>query len=254
MTDQCNAKLFEEWCLGYSGCGGGDLGSPENPSIWVCGIEWGVGYTPESLRSSINKCDVKAPPQGYDDWQDNLSYIFNWQTMKLLSVIDGGYVKDYKEFAKTVRPFILGSRGYFKMNLYPIAFKDTSHSRWLEEFSVITGFPTKSDYLVWSNNYRLPKIRERAKNSKPKLIICFGKTYLEQFKKAFLDEGSSINHEIIEGKEMFWGENLQGSLVVVIPFMVNRYGLTRNLAIQSFGERIRDLLTAVHWALRDKAA
>lgn len=56
--------------------------------------------------------------------------------MKFLSAIDGGRVKDYKEFARIVMPFVRGGRGYFKMNLHPIGFKDTSHGRWLEEFQV----------------------------------------------------------------------------------------------------------------------
>jgi hypothetical protein len=254
MTDQRDANLFKEWCTGYSGCDGGDLGSPESPSAWVCGIEWGGGQTPKSLLSNISE-DVRTPPQGYDNWQDNLSYIFNWQTMKLLSAIDGGSVKDYKEFSERVMPFVRGGCGYFKMNLHPIGFKDTSHGRWLGEFASITGFATKSDYLAWSTDYRLPQIRKWAENSKPKLILCLGKTYLPQFKRAFLDDDSIINQEIIEGKEMFWGANLQGSLVVVVPFMVNRNGLTRNVAIQSFGERIKDLLTRQSTrTLRDKAA
>ena len=175
--------------------------------------------------------------------------------MKLLSAIDGGRVKDYKEFAQRVMPFVRGGRGYFKMNLHPIGFKDTSHGRWLEEFSGITGFATKSDYLAWSTDYRLPQIRKWAENSKPKLILCLGKTYLPQFTRAFLDDDSIVNQETIEGKEMFWGENRQGSLVVVIPFMVNRNGLTRNIAIQSFGEKIKYLLTRQSTrTLRDKAA
>jgi hypothetical protein len=252
MSNQRNANLFKEWCASYSGCDGGDMGSPENPSIWVCGIEWGGGHTPESLLSDITK-DVRTPPQGYDNWQDNLSYIFNWQTIKLLSAIDGGHVRDYKEFAERVMPFVQGGSGYFKMNLHPIGFKDTSHGRWSEEFSGITGFPTKSDYIAWSKDYRLPQMRKWAENSKPKLILCLGKTYCEQFKKAFLDDDSIVNSEIIENKEMSWGENLHGSLVVVIPFMVNRNGLTRNVAIQSFGERIKNLLTQQSTqTLRDK--
>ena len=243
MKNKVEANLFKEWCIGYSGCDGGDIGCLENPSIWVCGIEWGGGHTPDALISNIRE-NVKTPPQGYENWQDNLSYIFNWQTMKLLSVIDGGIVNNYKEFSERVKPFVYGSRGYFKMNLHPIAFKDTSHSRWLGEFSNITGFATKSDYLAWSTDNRLPQIRKWAENSRPKLIICLGKTYISQFKSAFLDNDSVINKEVIEDKEMFWSSNKHGSLVVVIPFMVNRNGLTKNIAIQCFGERIKNLLTS----------
>lgn len=241
MTNQDSTNLFKEWCIGYSGCDGGDIGSPESPSIWVCGIEWGGGDTPKSLSSSITD-DVKTPPLGYDKWQTNLSYIFNWQIVKLLSAINGGHVSEYKEFAEQIMPFTNGANGYFKLNLHPISFKDTSYDRWSTEFSHISGFPTKIDYLTWSTNQRLPQMRKWAEQSKPKLILCLGKTYLPQFSKAFLDENSVINQEIIENKEMYWSKNLDGSLVVVIPFMVNRNGLTRNVAIQCFGERIKDLM------------
>lgn len=243
MTRQNNEKSFQKWCMGYSGCDGGDFGDPEARSTWVCGIEWGGGHTAESLLLNIDE-DVTTPPLGYDNWQYNLSYIFNWQTMKLLSAIDGYSVKDYKEFSQRIMPFVIGAHGYFKMNLYPIGFRDTSHSRWHSMFSEITGFDTKTDYLEWCSENRLPQIRKWAEKSKPKLILCLGKTYLHQFKRAFLEEDSLINQEIIEGKEMFWSVNLQGSLVVIIPFMVNRNGLTRNVAIQNFGERISNLLTS----------
>ena len=235
------SNKFETWALGYSGCDGGDIGDSSSPSTWVCGIEWGGGHTPEGLTAHMEE-DVMRPPSGYTVWTENLAYIFNWQVMKLLTVINAGTVSEYKRFAETVQPFVEGRHGYFKMNLHPIGFKDTSHDKWLREFASITGLPTKSDYLTWCTDYRLPQIRKWAENSKPKLILCLGKTYLPQFKRAFLDD-SIINHEIIEGKELFWGENLQGSLVVIVPFMVNRNGLTRNVAIQSFGERIKDLLT-----------
>ncbi|WP_260951748.1 hypothetical protein [Campylobacter sp. RM16187] len=36
-------EYFKKWALGFSGCDGGDIGSPENPSAWLCGIEWGEG-------------------------------------------------------------------------------------------------------------------------------------------------------------------------------------------------------------------
>ena len=69
-----------------------------------------------------------------------------------------------------------------------------------------------------------------------------GKTYASQFKIAFLDKDSSLNREIIEEKEMFWARNQQDCLVVIVPFMVNRNGLTKNIAIQNFGARIRQLI------------
>jgi hypothetical protein len=158
-------KKFEKWALGYSGCDGGGIGSPSSPGTWVCGIEWGGGHTPEALVTHMEE-DVSSPPRGYSDWTENLAYIFNWQVMKLLSAINGGSVSDYKKFAETVKPFIDGSPNYFKMNLYPIGFKDTSYARWHDNFSHITGFQSKADYLSWCSTFRFPEIRKWAKSER----------------------------------------------------------------------------------------
>lgn len=237
------SREFENWGLRYSGCDGGDIGSPTNPAIWVCGIEWGGGHTPESLASHMGE-DVNQPPRGYADWKENLAYIFNWQVMKILSVLDGGITSEYKRFAERAQPFVEGGRGYFKMNLYPIGFKDTSHIRWHDNFSTITGFQSKADYLAWCSAFRFPRMRKWAEQAAPKLILCLGKTYIKEFRSAFYDEGSELTHEVIDDRDLFWGVNSQGSVVAVIPFMVNRNGLVKNASIQRFGERISQLLTS----------
>lgn len=234
---------FEKWGLGYSGCDGGDIGSQTSPAIWVCGIEWGGGHTPEALATHIEE-DVSQPPKGYDDWKENLAYIFNWQVMKILSVINGGSVSGYKDFAERVQPFVKGRDGYFKMNLYPIGFKDTSHARWHDKFSVITGLQTKTDYLDWCSARRFPQIRKWSEQAIPKLILCLGKAYIQDFRSAFQDEGCDFTHEVIDGRDLYWSVNKQGSLVVVVPFMVNRNGLVKNVSIEKFGKRISLLLTS----------
>lgn len=233
---------FEKWGLGYSGCDGGDIGSPENPSIWVCGIEWGGGHSPEGLESHMNE-DSSHPPGGYEVWTDNLAYIFNWQVMKLLTAINGNNVSEYKKFAEHVQPFVLGRKGYFKMNLYPIGFKDTSQDRWHSRFAEITGFESKSDYLDWCSKCRFPQIRRWAEQLKPKLIICLGKTYLNEFKAAFHEVGAVLDHESIDERDIFWGFNTQGTLIVILPFMVNRNGLIKNTSIQKAGGRIAQIIT-----------
>lgn len=232
---------FKEWCLGYSGCDGGDIGSQDNPSVWVCGIEWGGGHTPENIMSDIDE-DSTEPPCLYDDWQENVKVPYNRQAMKLLSAISEKSVSEYANFAERVQPFIIGSKGYFKMNLYPIAFKDTNHERWSNEFSAITGFSTKSQYHDWCAKHRFPQMRQWAKTSKPKLIICLGKTYRPKFEAAFFDVGQALIQEDIDDRVLAWGRNSDNSLVVVIPFMLNPYGLTRDSTIQKFGTRIAELL------------
>lgn len=234
-----NSK-FEKWATGYSGCDGGDFGEIGSRSVWVCGLEWGGGHDAADLAAELDS-DVSVPPQGYPEAAENLTCIFNRQTMKLLTAIDGHQVESYEKFALETKPFVTGSTGYFKMNLCPIAFKDTNHELWKAEFKDITGFGIKSQYLDWCRAVRFPTIRSWSSAAKPKLVICFGKTYLEDFKTAFLDSESSINTENILKKELTWSINKDGTLVVISPFPVNRYGLNSNKLIQAFGDRIREL-------------
>lgn len=234
------SSQFEQWALGYSGCDGGDIGSAGARSVWVCGIEWGGGHTPEALREQIGEI-VDIPRGGYDDWKENISYIFNWQAMKLLTVINGFELSTYKQFASDTKPFVQGASGYFKMNLYPIAFRNTSREHWLRDFAEITGFSTKDEYVAWCNERRLPKISEWASAHAPKMIICLGKTFRNQFGSAFLVGQDDWRTELIDGLELSWAINSGGALVFVLPFMVNRNGLVRNSSIKKFGEMMSQI-------------
>lgn len=243
---------FDKWATGFSGCDGGDIGSPQNPSVWFCGIEWGGGHPAdeEKLRDIFSE-DVRMPAEGYTDdddddgepaWKHNIAYIFNWQAMKLLAAINGEHVSIYKSFAEKLKPFVKNESGYYKMNLYPFAFRNTSHQLWQEGFAKATGIQSKQDYLDWIRAHRLPVMKTWAVTYAPRLILCTGITYLNDFRSAFVDDGLMLNHEMIDDRELHWVVNKNETIVIVIPFMVNRNGLTRNISIQKFGERIRELL------------
>lgn len=231
---------FAKWGLGFSGCDGGDIGSSENPSVWICGLEWGGGHDCEGLVRELS-FSASLPPEGYDSWKENVSYIFNWQVMKLLAVMNGLLVSQYKQFAEKVKPFVAGEKGYFKMNLYPIGFRNTSAEHWQEGFSKITGFSSKAEYLAWANDSRLAKISEWSKAYSPEMVICLGKNYRHEFGSAFGVPSSAWSQELIDEKEISWAVNNFGTLICVLPFMVNRNGLVRNASIQKFGERISQL-------------
>ena len=240
--------MFSKWATGYSGCDGGDIGSPQNKCIWFCGIEWGGGHPPDEQKlQEIFSEDVGKPPEGYTDdddkpaWKHNLEFIFNWQAMKLLAAINGQLVTSYKLFAENTRPFVKDEKGYYKLNLYPLAFKDTSHQLWEEGFAKATGIQNKQSYLEWIRSNRFPVMKAWVESSMPSLIVCVGITYLQDFASAFVDDSLSFNQEIIDDRKFNWVVTQKGTLVVVIPFMVNRYGLTRNDSIQRFGDRIREL-------------
>jgi hypothetical protein len=239
------SQNFADWALSFSGCDGGDIGSAENKSIWFCGIEWGGGHKNDKDElNAMFSSPVVNPGEGYDSWRENLAYRFNWQAMKLLSALDGLSVKDYKNFAETKKPFTQGEKGYFKMNLFPLAFKDTSNALWGDGFSEATGFLTKNDYKAWIIKERAKKMREWVFLFNPRVIICTGISYAKEFQTAFMDRDLD-NVEIIEGQELRWGVNSNNTFVFVTPFMVNRYGLTRDSSIQLFGERMRNIVSSL---------
>ena len=88
-----------------------------------------------------------------------------------------------------------------------------------------------------------PTHAQWAARARPKLILCLGKSYRDDFQMAFHDKNSTFTHDPpIDGHDLWWCVNAEGTLVAVIPFMVNRYGLTRNESIQKFGDRIAKLM------------
>lgn len=235
-------REFKDWGLGYSGCDGGDLGSPNTPSIWVCGIEWGGGHGVDGLTRELGE-DRSEAPQGYDDWEHNLAYPFNRNVLKILAAIEGQNVDEYAKFAETVKPFTAGSSGYFKMNLYPIGFKNTDPAHWVDEFAGLTGFESKDQYVEWCREERFPQIRNWARSAKPKLVLGLGKTYLDDFKTAFLDPDTTMTVENAgQEEEIHWGKNSEGTLLVVTRFPMNSHGLVSNEAIGKVGARISALV------------
>lgn len=241
-----NATAFQAWCLGYSGCVGGDVGSPSGPSIWVCGIEPGGvrSITAPALECAIHTEDRSRPAPGYEDWRTDVAHSFNRRIMKLLAAFHGEPVAGYRTFAQTRQPFVRGGRGFFKMNLYPVGFADTNVRRWDMGFAGVTGFARKADYLSWCDDHRLPILRRWAEASRPSLIVCLGKSYRLKFQTAFMEEEAGLAHEMLRGKQLSWGINGQGTVVAIVPFMTSASGLQSDVAIQAFGDRLREVVAA----------
>lgn len=113
---------------------------------------------------------------------------------------------------------------------------------WESGFAKATGLVNKQEYISWIRLHRFPFLKSWADIHAPKLIVCVGKSYITDYSIAFVDQGLIFNCEEIDNRELNWVVNNNGTLVVVIPFMVNRNGLTRNVSIQKFGDRIGEIL------------
>ncbi|WP_314368398.1 hypothetical protein [Neisseria cinerea] len=236
-------KQNHDWLRDFHGCDGGDIGSPEKPSVWVCGIEWGGGHTVENLRQIAAEPYTGDTEFGFGDWQECVAYPYNISVCKLLCALNGGQVENYRRFAEEVQPFVhKADSGYFKMNLYPIAFKNTDASLWQQEFSEITGFADKQEYVNFCNKYRFAQMNQWAEQCRPRLIIGFGTSYDKEFNVAFSDGLSGFRQEEIVGKKLKWKRNQNDTLLAVLPFPSGSHGLNSNESLQKFGERLAELL------------
>ena len=83
---------------------------------------------------------------------------------------------------------------------------------------------------------------EQACDEIAKLTKDRGEVLKDDFFQAYCDSESKINLETIDDRGISWCINSNGTLVVVLPFMVNRNGLVKNESIQKVGERISELL------------
>lgn len=231
---------FTKWVSSFSGFDGGDIGSPSSPSIWVCGIEWGGDVSYEWLREELDHGQELSPPPGYEEPEHNLGYVYNRNTAKLLAAINGLTAADYEHFALQEKPFTTGQNGYFKLNLYPLPFKNTSPDRWAIWLHELTDISSKDEYMDICRKYRFPFLRELKQKHKPKLVICFGKNYKNDFSSALGGDGIDIKEETIGDRNLYWFSSDEG-IIAICPFPTSQYGLNSNELIDSFGKRIKDL-------------
>lgn len=233
---------FKRWALNFGSCDGGDIGSPKNPSIWLCGLEWGGGFKEEELQNIFKNNDLKIPAI-YEDCKENLKYQFNIKAIKLLAAINGE--ENHVKFNETFKPFSRGGKGYFKMNLYPLSFKDTNHNRWTEAISKETGFKDKDEYIKWIRLNRFPIFSSWAKEYRPKIIICTGISYKDDFIVAFGDQNTQLQERNFKDyKKFFYFKNSYGALVVIIYFLGGRHGLKSDEEIRRTGKEIAKIYEA----------
>lgn len=232
--------MDKNWILDFSGCDGGTIGSSDTPAIWVCGIEWGGGMTSNQLKDYINDNWYKKPDFGYNEKGVQDFYRYNMVLYKLLGVMQGYSIKDYKKFVEKEMPFLEnGHSSYFKMNLYPIAFKKTNHAYWTKEIAEVSGFQTKNDYLQWCHNNRFPVMQQWVQEYAPKLIICFGKTYAHEFNLAFSDNNMEFTNETVGDLLLQWKKNDNGTIIAVLPFPnAPNKGLKSHVNIEAMGKRL----------------
>lgn len=71
----------------------------------------------------------------------------------------------------------------FKLNLFPLKAREVSN--WNKTHSDITGCTLKKEYYGKCIEKRFPLLRRLTEAAKPKVIVCIGKTFTDEFMLAF---------------------------------------------------------------------
>ena len=229
--DFCKEAL-EKFC----GCDNSEIeaGSLQQPAIWLFGLEHGTYKSKHdenvNTREELDDEDYSIETQ--------LKWPYNQKAFKLLAAMRKEYgVKKYKEFAEDNQPFVKGTPGFFKGNLYP--FPCHKFSKWPETAHTDTGFSTKEEYLQWCKEHRLPKIKSWVEEYGPKLFIGVGISNRNEFSLAVFGELVEFGEkEIIvkaDRKRIFYYAKGNNRLVV-IPHFSGPYGLNSDESLQQVGE------------------
>jgi len=235
-------EAFTLWAKSFSGCNGGN----PNCSIWFCGIEYSISK--EAGDKKYTKIDEPDPVSGIDRRKKFIKYPYIRNVLKLYSAILGEKVSNYKKVFHTTGAFDKKS-DVFKLNLYPVPFKNTKSSLWTTEHSRNTGLASKSQYREWCRLNRFPVIKKWMEEYKPKAIICTGITHPTEFNDAFFSPDHEIDrfkHEIIDEKKLYHLRQPEtNTIIFIIPFL-GWGGLIRNMDITNFGIKINSITEEYH--------
>lgn len=237
-------ELFERWAASFAGCDGGNLAG----SIWLCGLEWGGDITGEDLRSWIRQ-PVEAPPASYtkDHRKECLSYPYNLKAIKLFRALKGRDAETPAEFLDRERCFERDG-DYFKLNLYPVPFTNTSPERWRSEFTSLTGLSSRHEYEEWCRQARFPQLRRWMQQGQPRLIVGTGISYSGRFLEAFGESGAKLSSTfyVVNGRKLRIEHsrvNGGATLLAAIYFLGGRHGLNSDASILATGRELAQLLS-----------
>lgn len=219
-------------------CDGGDPGNPQNQSIWLLGIEPGWSLADQASEKEEDEASADRYQLYPVDLQ--LGWPFNRNAFKLLHALEGGQPEGFRDFAQRTQPFVRGSSGYFKANLFPVPFNKVND--WDSVASDETGFATKEEYRSWVRESRIPVLNDWIKRSRPKLVIGSGLTCGKDFLRAVgATDGGKLHQFEINGYQKKVITSVSGTVpVAVIPHLSGGpSSLNSNEAIRQAAALIR---------------
>lgn len=231
MNNSFQTEVLEK----FFGCDSDErsAGNEIEQSIWLIGIEHGT------FKSEIDKT---SEDQSYSiDTQ--LKWSFNMKAIKLLAIVHGYEIKNYKDFAYRYEPFVKGSKGFFKGNIYPYGFNKVS--AFTEEAKQKIGLNTKKEYYDWCDKNRIPVMHSWINEYHPKIVIGIGISKKEQFGQIVFGKQVELKEKefIVNGHTKRFFSFVDGEKkLIVLPHFSGRHGLNSNRSLELAGKYIKDLI------------
>ena len=246
-----DSNLFYHWATQFSGCDGGLI---DEANTWICGLEWGTGGTNykeylETIQKQMSSLEEikklekqKTTPYIF---KDN-TYPFGRLVSQIYTLLNGKSFDEYEEFTKT-----FPGKEIFKINLYPVAFKNFNDEQWQQMGHLLPQFKNKFEYKLWCKLNRFPMFKENITKYKPKRIICVGITSVDDFINALFVSDSKSEYKIHEGhledlsqskprRTFYYGQMSTGTYFYVIPFSTSANGLNSRPLVEQLGKKMKE--------------
>ncbi|CAN7595450.1 hypothetical protein LJR161_004375 [Variovorax paradoxus] len=233
MESTANRNFAVDALERYCGCDSDALhaGTPDNPSLWILGIEHGTFNSRHAFGALSTDDDTYSIAT-------QMSFPFNKRLFALLASLAGERTDSWREYAHKHQPFVRGTPGYFKGNLYPVACKNIAE--WTHAHADETGFACKAQYAEWCIQQRLPVIRSWIVEHGPKLVIGLGVTYKDEFARAVFGEAVPLTKaQFFEKKALHCFER-DGLRLVVLPHLTGPSGLNSDASMDAATKFIRE--------------
>jgi len=211
-------------------------------SAWFFGIE--PGFSLKNMRD-YDQGKSKSKDEEYSV-EAQLNIPFNRGVFKLIGSIENHPIRhnQYKKYALQNRFFEVGSTGYVKANIYPVAAN--SVGAWGGREEQETGFASKKEYYQFCDEYRFPIILNWMKKYQPRYVVALGVTQRNKYAKAILGKEVEFKSEKFEinGHTKIIYYYLDGSFpLFIFPHLTGgRHGLNSFDAIE-FAARRLNILT-----------
>ncbi|MCH1923967.1 hypothetical protein L9G74_05410 [Shewanella sp. C32] len=156
-------------------------------------------------------------------WKSENPGLLKWQFDQKISKLSF-YITDYEGHYRDYmrNKYCEADSSEFKVNLFPLPAK--SIDEWSDAHIERTKTRIKYHYRTYCAQNRFKLLHALVDEFKPKVIVCFGQGYLEEFKLAFWGDGTpqslkETKHEIGERNSISLFESDHATKPIVAPFL-----------------------------------